>query len=119
VIVNFETLEEFVLKRLCVRFGNERPLSLFIREVVGLDQVAAKEAFSEFLEGTTLNTNQIRFINQTIEFFAKNGTLNPAMLFDEPFTGIHQEGITGLFDNDSAMKLVSAIRKLNDSIKIS
>ncbi|OKL36691.1 DEAD/DEAH box helicase family protein [Domibacillus mangrovi] len=100
-------------------FGSERPLSLFIREVLGMDQAAAKEVFSEFLEGTTLNANQIQFINQIIEFFTKNGTLDPSLLFDEPFTTFHQEGITGLFDDGTAMKLVGLIKELNDSVRIS
>ena len=100
-------------------FGSDRPLSLFIREVLGMDQAAAKEAFSEFLEGTTLNANQIQFINQIIEFFIKNGTLDPSLLFDEPFTSFHHEGITGLFDDDTAMKLVGLIRELNNSVRIS
>ncbi|MBT2721460.1 DEAD/DEAH box helicase family protein [Bacillus sp. ISL-46] len=99
-------------------FGSDRPLTLFIREVLGMDQAAAKEAFSEFLEGTTLNANQIQFINKVIEFFTKNGTLDPSLLFDEPFTSIHHEGITGLFDDDMAIKLVSVIRELNDSVRI-
>jgi type I restriction enzyme, R subunit len=100
-------------------FGSDRPLTLFIREVLGMDQAAAKEAFSEFLEGTTLNANQIQFINKVIEFFTKNGTLDPSLLFDEPFTSIHHEGITGLFDDDMAIRLVSVIRELNDSARIS
>lgn len=100
-------------------FGSDRPLTLFIREVLGMDQAVAKEAFSEFLEGTTLNANQIQFINKVIEFFIKNGTLDPSLLFDEPFTSIHHEGITGLFDDDMTIRLVSVIRELNDSARIS
>jgi type I restriction enzyme, R subunit len=41
------------------------------------------------------------------------------MMFDEPFTSIHHEGITGQFDNDMAIKLVSVIRELNESVRIS
>lgn len=100
-------------------FGNERPLTLFIKEVLGMDHAAAREAFSEFLEGTTLNANQILFINQVIDFFSRNGTLDPSLLFDEPFTNIHHEGVTGLFDDDIAIRLVSVIKKLNDSVEIS
>ncbi|WP_158735588.1 DEAD/DEAH box helicase family protein [Alteribacillus sp. YIM 98480] len=101
------------------QFGDEKPLTMLIREVLGMDQAAAKEAFAKFLEGSTLNANQIRFINQIIEFFAKNGTLDPSLLFDEPFTSIHHEGITGLFDDDTAMELVNAINQLNGSTRIS
>ena len=100
-------------------FGNKRPLTYFIREVLGLDRGAAMEAFSEFLEGSRLSADQIQFIHQIIDFFTKNGRLDPAMLFTEPFTSIHYEGVTGLFDKDAAAKLIDVIRRLNDSAKIS
>ena len=39
-----------------------KPLGEFVREIVGLDMSAAKEAFSEFLTDAVLNSRQIYFV---------------------------------------------------------
>ena len=52
-------------------FG-EKPLGEFVREIVGLDMKAAKEAFAEFLGNTTLDTRQIYFVNQIVEYIVRN-----------------------------------------------
>lgn len=41
-------------------FGS-KPLGEFVREIVGLDMNAAKEAFSEYLTGANLDSRQIYF----------------------------------------------------------
>ena len=67
-------------------FG-KKPLGVFIREIVGLDMRAAKEAFSAFLSDTNLDSRQIYFINQIVEYIVKNGILmDLSVLQDSPFT---------------------------------
>ncbi len=39
-----------------------KTLGEFVREIVGLDMSAAKEAFSEFLTDAVLNSRQIYFV---------------------------------------------------------
>ena len=64
-----------------------KPLGEFVREIVGLDMRAAKEAFAEFLNDTSLDSNQIYFVNQIIEYIVKNGMLKDmAVLQEPPFT---------------------------------
>ena len=46
-------------------FGS-KPLGEFVREIVGLDMNAAKEAFSEYLTGANLDSRQIYFVNQIV-----------------------------------------------------
>ena len=41
-----------------------KPLGEFVREIVGLDMNAAKEAFSEYLTNASLDSRQIYFVNQ-------------------------------------------------------
>ncbi|WP_199338697.1 type I restriction-modification enzyme R subunit C-terminal domain-containing protein [Nostoc sp. FACHB-145] len=41
-------------------------LKLFIRQVVELDRNAAKEAFGKYLEGSSFNATQIRFVETII-----------------------------------------------------
>ena len=48
-------------------FGS-KPLGEFAREIVGLDMKAAKEAFNEYLDETKLDSRQIYFVNQIVEY---------------------------------------------------
>ena len=64
-----------------------KPLGEFVREIVGLDMRAAKEAFSEYLSDTSLDDRQIYFVNQIIEYIVQNGMLKDmAVLQEPPFT---------------------------------
>ena len=48
---------------------------------------AAKEAFAEFLNETPLDSNQIYFVNQIIEYIVHNGLMKDlSVLQDAPFT---------------------------------
>ena len=59
----------------------------FVREIVGLDMTAAKEAFAEFLDGTDLDSRQIYFVNQIVEFIVHNGMMKDLSVLQEtPFT---------------------------------
>ena len=53
----------------------KKPLGEFVREIVGLDMNAAKEAFSAYLEDTSLDSRQIYFVNQIVEYIVHNGTM--------------------------------------------
>lgn len=101
------TKEEFL-----AAYG-EQPLGQFVRSIIGLDVAAANEAFSEFIGTGNLSADQITFINTIISFLSKNGTIEPDMLFESPFNEMHDQGITGLFDNAGAHKVISIIREIN------
>lgn len=65
----------------------EKPLGEFVREIVGLDMNAAKEAFSEFLDNANLDSKQIYFVNQIVEYIVHNGMMKDlSVLQDSPFT---------------------------------
>ena len=67
-------------------FG-EKPLGEFVREIVGLDMTAAKEAFAEYLDETNLDSRQIYFVNQIVEFIVHNGMMKDLSVLQEtPFT---------------------------------
>ena len=67
-------------------FGS-KPLGEFVREIVGLDMNAAKEAFAEFLNDTSLDANQIYFVNQIVEYIVHNGLMKDLSVLQEaPFT---------------------------------
>jgi len=84
-----------------------------VRSVVGLNRKAAKEAFSEFLSKAPMHPDQITFLNQIVDYLVKNGTMNPKVMFDTPFTHINDQGISGVFDNDSSQKVIELVRHIN------
>ncbi len=65
----------------------EKPLGEFVREIVGLDMTAAKEAFAEFLDNVNLDSRQIYFVNQIVEYIVHNGLMKDlSVLQESPFT---------------------------------
>lgn len=61
-----------------------KPLGEFVREIVGLDMNAAKEAFAEYLNSANLDSRQIYFVNQIVEYIIHNGLLKDFSILQEP-----------------------------------
>ncbi|MEZ8191438.1 DEAD/DEAH box helicase family protein [Vibrio sp. 1F279] len=91
----------------------EKPLGTFIRELIGLDMNAAKEAFSSFLDAESYNAEQIQFVDQVIDYLVNNGILEMSQLFEPPFTDNHGESAYGFFDEGTVVELFGVIRKVN------
>ena len=65
----------------------KKPLGEFVREIVGLDMRAAKEAFSKYQDEREMNSSQIYFVNQIIEYIVMNGLMkDKSVLQGSPFT---------------------------------
>lgn len=65
----------------------QKPLGEFVREIVGLDMNAAKAAFAQYLDDTCLDSRQIYFVNQIVEYIVHNGMLKDlSVLQESPFT---------------------------------
>ena len=62
----------------------KKPLGEFVREIVGLDMKAAKEAFAKYLDETYLDSRQIYFVNQIIEYIVRNGVMKDLSVLQEP-----------------------------------
>ncbi len=62
----------------------QKPLGEFVRGIVGLDMRAAKDAFSEYLDGANLDGRQIYFVNQIVEYIVKNGMMKDLSVLQEP-----------------------------------
>ena len=91
----------------------KKPLGEFVREIVGLDMGAAKEAFSKYLDETYLDSNQIYFVNQIVEYIVHNGMLKDfSVLQEPPFTD--HGSIVDVFSND--LNIWAGIRKVIDTI---
>jgi type I restriction enzyme R subunit len=91
----------------------EKPLGEFVREIVGLDMNAAKEAFSEYLDETNLDSRQIYFVNQIVEYIVHNGMMKDLSVLQEtPFTD--QGSIVEIFTDLSVwMGIRKAIEQIN------
>lgn len=64
-----------------------KPLGEFVREIVGMDMKAAKEAFSGYLNDAALDSRQIYFVNQIVEYIVHNGLMKDlSVLRESPFT---------------------------------
>ena len=98
-------------------FGAE-PLGVFIRSILGLDVLVAQEAFSEFLQAGSLRADQMTFIQNIISYLTKNGTIEPSMLFEPPFTDMNDQGLLGLFEDGDAHKVISIIERINENALI-
>jgi type I restriction enzyme R subunit len=91
----------------------DKPLGVFIRSIVGLDATAAQEAFADFIQTGSLRADQMTFINNIISYLTKNGTIDKGMLFEPPFTNLHQDGLVGMFDDATAVKVIQLIDRVN------
>jgi len=103
------TKEEFVMA-----FG-ELPIGRFVRSILGLDINVAKTMFGDFLNNSSFNANQIKFLNMIIDYFVVEGIVEPEMLFSPPFTDISTSGIAGLFDDEMSLQIISVIRGINET----
>ena len=114
---DIENLEHILWKELGSKDDYEKeyghkPLGEFVREIVGLDMNAAKEAFSEFLDDTNLDSRQIYFVNQIVEYIVHNGMMKDlSVLQESPFTD--KGSVAEIFTD---MTVWMGIRKVIDQI---
>ena len=92
---------------------SSRSLAQFIRQIVGLDYNAVRQEFALFLDNSRFSANQIRFIEQIIDWLTHNGTLPNAQLYESPFTKFGPEGIDTVFVDADGDRIVELIRKFD------
>ena len=90
-----------------------KPLGEFVREIVGLDMKAAKEAFSAYLDETVLDSRQIYFVNQIVEYIVQNGLMKDlSVLQESPFTD--KGSVVEIFTDTSLwMEIRKVIERVN------
>lgn len=95
----------------------EKPLGEFVREVVGMDMKAAKEAFSVYLNDVNLDDRQINFVNQIVEYIVQNGLMKDlSVLQKPPFTDLGS--ISQVFDAGNWKKIREIIQKINANARV-
>lgn len=105
-----------------VKTYGEKPVGMLVRELLGMDQQAVNEAFSEFITDSSLNSRQIDFVKMIVSYIVKNGNIVDvkSTFSQQPFTEF-VGGIGNLFrDNmlvvQRIMGKVSDIRKNSQEI---
>ena len=90
-----------------------KPLGEFVRGIVGLDMRAAKEAFSDYLNNANLDSRQIYFVNQIVEYIVRNGMMKDLSVLQEPpFTD--QGSVVEIFTDFSLwLGIKSVIEQIN------
>lgn len=96
----------------------DKPLGEFVREIVGMDMNAAKEAFSEYLNEANLDNRQIYFVNQIVEYIVHNGLMKDLSVLQEPsFTD--QGSVVDIFtDLNVSMGIRKIIEGINENAKV-
>lgn len=87
-------------------------LGVFVRSLVGLDRAAAKEAFSAFMVGRKLTANQIEFIDMIVEQLTEGGVMDPARLYESPYTDLNDQGLDGVFGSEEAEDLLAVLEEI-------
>lgn len=94
------------------------PLGELVRSIVGLDHRAANEAFSGFLNNAGLDSRQMYFVRQIVNYIVKNGLMKDlSVLQESPFTD--QGSISELFDDVTVfMNLRTVIDGINQNAMV-
>ncbi len=91
-----------------------KEFGLVVRDIVKLSPQAAEKAFSDLINTKSMNSNQINFIKQVINYITVNGYMeSPDMLtaapFDRPFD------LWKLFDQVEAVEIANIVNKIKNN----
>ena len=104
------------LRELYEQTEPEKPLGVFVREVVGLDEATARATFADFLNNTQLSSEQRYFVETLVRYIIKNGLVGDLnILQNTPFTD--RGSIVELWGDNVALfgELRSRIEKITAS----
>ncbi len=96
----------------------EKPVGLLVRSVIGLSRNAAKQAFAGFLDMASLHPDQMSFLNEVVDYLVKNGTMEPKILFEPPFTHINDQGVAGVFGEKEGKDVIELVRGINGNADV-
>lgn len=92
----------------------DKPLGIFVREVVGMDMHAAKTAFSCYLSEVNLTPQQTYFVNAVVEYIVKYGMVADYSVFlKTPFTDFGS--IADIFNPKEWKEIMDAINSFKEN----
>jgi type I restriction enzyme, R subunit len=84
-----------------------------VRSLVAMDRSAAKDALAGFTRGKSFTANQLEFVNLIVDHLTEHGVMEPARLYESPFTDLMPHGPDGLFapaEVDALMGVLETVR---------
>ena len=93
-------------------------LAGYVRSVVGMDRNAVAAALNKAVseaQGAPATGQQLDFLNKLVDWLSEKGRIDPAKLWEKPFTDQHPAGVSGIFDHQQSTAIVSTIRSLTAS----
>lgn len=98
--------------------NGSKGLGEFVREIVGLDIKAAKEAFAEFLDESNYNSKQIYIVNQIIEYITEKGLMKDLSVLQYP-PFIEQGSVSSIFTDPSVWdNIKKVIDQINSNVMV-
>ena len=96
---------------------SKKPLGEFVREIVGLDMNAAKQAFGQYANGENLDSRQMYFVNQIVEYIVHNGMMKDlSVLQNAPFTDCGS--IVEIFTESAWAEIRKVIEQINANASV-
>lgn len=90
-------------------------LDQLLRTIIGMDGQAVARRFEQFAAELNLNSQQLRFLEMLKNHIRDYGTIEMKQLFEQPFTQIHGEGITGIFTD---MEQIANLQKIVEELTV-
>ena len=90
-------------------------LDKLLRTIIGMDGQAVAERFAMFASENHLSSQQIRFLEMLKNHIRDYGTIEMKQLFEQPFTQIHGEGVTGIFPD---MQQIVTLQKIVEELGV-
>jgi type I restriction enzyme R subunit len=108
-----DMFKESFLNKFAGKTGSANPtLEMLIRSIVGLDRAAVEKEFSDFLDKSTLTSQQQAFVRKVIEYFVQDGFVPANVLYEAPFDAYDDLGPEHLF-GDQVEALFAKVKELN------
>lgn len=91
-----------------------KEFGLVVRDIVKMSPQAAENAFSDLINTKSMNSDQINFIKQVINYIAVNGYMeSPNMLMDPPFD--RPFDMWKLFDQAEAVEIANIVKQIKNN----
>ena len=92
----------------------DTPFGLLVRKIAKLDHDSAMAAFSQFINDSSLNQNQIAFIHKIITHIENNGYIEDVKIlmsppFDKPYSFVK------MFDPQTRTAIIQTIEKIKNN----
>jgi type I restriction enzyme R subunit len=70
------------------------------------------EAFGKYLDGTSFTVDQVRFVTLIVDELTHNGLMDPARLYESPFTDRAPTGPEAVFAEADVDGIVAILRTI-------